>query len=86
MDITPKFELVEGSFDTLTNKMLVIVSDNHGTVELCFKEEGCGWNIPFAKIELYDSNKYIDFKATLPDAEKLGEEICRRWNECQNKQ
>ena len=85
MDITPRFQFVEGSFDTLTNKMLVIASDNNGTVELCFKEEGCGWNIPFAEIKLYDSELYVDFKATMPDAKKLGEEISRRWNECTNK-
>lgn len=85
MDITPKFKFVEGSFNTKTNKMLVIASDNHGTVELCFKEEDCGWNIPFAKIKLFDSGLYKDFKATMEDAQKLGEEIARRWNECADK-
>lgn len=85
MDITPKFKFVEGSFNTKTNRMLVIASDNHGTVELCFKEEDCGWNIPFAEIKLYDSGLYKDFKATMEDARKLGEEIARRWNECADK-
>ena len=85
MEITPKFQFVEGSFDTLTNKMLVIANENHGRVDLCFKEEGCGWNIPFAKIELYDSNLFVDYKATLEDAKKLGAEISRRWNECTDK-
>lgn len=85
MDITPKFKFVEGSFNTKTNKMLVIASDNHGTVELCFKEEDCGWNIPFAEIKLFDSGLYKDFKATMKDARKLGEEIARRWNECADK-
>ncbi|GJG35762.1 hypothetical protein [Prevotella lacticifex] len=85
MDITPKFKFVEGSFNTKTNRMLVIASDNHGTVELCFKEEDCGWNIPFAKIKLFDSGLYKDFKATMEDARKLGEEIARRWNECADK-
>lgn len=85
MEITPKFKFVEGSFDTKTNKMLCIASDNHGTVELCFKEEGCGWNIPFAEIKLYDSELYKDFKATMSDAKALGDEIARRWNECNDK-
>ena len=78
MEITPNFKFVEGSFETKTNKMLCIASDNHGTVELCFKEEGCGWNIPFAKIELFDSGLYKDFKATMNDAKALGDEIARR--------
>lgn len=85
MDITPKFEYIKGSFDTKTNKMLCIASDNHGTVQLCFKEQDCGWNIPFAEIKLFDSELYIDFKATLADAKKLGDEIARRWNECNEK-
>lgn len=85
MNITPKLEFVEGSFDTKTNKMLCIASDNHGTVNLCFRESDCGWNIPFAEIKLYDSNRYVDFKATMEDAKKLGDEIARRWNECNDK-
>ena len=85
MEINQKFKFVEGSFDTLTDKMLCIASDNHGKVELCLKEEGCGWNIPIGEITLYDSGLYIDFKATMEDARKLGDEISRRWNECNNK-
>ena len=85
MKITPKFKFVEGSFDTETNKMLVIASDAYGTVELCFNEVDCGWNIPIAEIKLFDSELYKDFKETLSDAKLLGEEICRRWNECGNK-
>ena len=71
MEIQQRFKFVEGNFDTLTNKMLCIASDKHGTVELCFK--------------LYDSGLYKDFAATMPDAKKLGEEIARRWNECRDK-
>lgn len=85
MKITPIFRFVEGSFDTETNKMVCVASDHRGTVDLCFKEEGSYWNIPFATIELYDSELYKDFKSTFEDAKKLGEEICRRWNECGNK-
>lgn len=85
MEITPKFKFVEGSFETKTNKMLCLASDKHGTIELCFKEEGCGWNIPFAEIKLYDSELYKDFKATMNDAKALGDEIARRWNECIDK-
>ena len=85
MKITPKFDFVEGSFDTLTDKMLCIASDKHGTVKLCFKDESCGMNIPIGEIKLFDSNRYVDFKATMGDAKKLGDEIARRWNECNDK-
>ena len=81
MVITPKFRFVEGSFDTKESKMLCLASDNHGTVELCIKDPDCGWNVPIGEIKLYDSNLYVDFKATMEDAQKLGDEIARRFNE-----
>lgn len=85
MEINQKFRFVEGCFETLTDKMLCIADDNHGTIELCLKEQDCGWNIPIGQIKLYSGNLYKDFKATFEDAKKLGEEISRRWNECPNK-
>ena len=69
MEIKPKFQFVEGSFDTQRVKLLCIPDDNHGRVDLCIKDPDCGWNIPIG----------------LPDATKLGEEIARRWNECETK-
>lgn len=33
------------------------------------------------EMELYSSERYVDFKATLEDATKFGEEICRRFNQ-----
>lgn len=81
MEITPKLRYVEGSFDTRNCKMLCIASDNHGTVELCVNEPGSNWNIPIGEIKLYNSGLYVDFKATMPDAKKLGDEISRRFNE-----
>jgi len=32
-------------------------------------------------ITLYDSERYVDFNATLGDAIKFREKICRRFNE-----
>lgn len=85
MEITPKFNCVEGGFSTLEVKMLCLASDNHGVVELCVNEPNSCWNIPIAEIKLYDSGLYKDFKETMPDAKKLGDEISRRWNECKDK-
>lgn len=59
-------------------ELLCISKERLGSVELCFR--GGGWNIPFAKIKLYDSNRAIDADATFESAKFLGEEICRRWN------
>jgi len=59
-------------------ELLCISNKSYGCVELCFK--GGGWNIPFAKIKLYDSSLAIDADAVFESAEFLGEEICRRWN------
>lgn len=81
MKITPKFDFVSGSFDTDEVKMLCLPNDNHGKVELCIKEQGCAWNIPIGCIKLHSRDLYVDFKATIEDATKLGEEIARRWNE-----
>lgn len=59
-------------------ELLYISKERYGSVELCFR--GGGWNIPFAKIKLYDSNRAIDADAVFESANFLGEEICRRWN------
>lgn len=81
MEITPKIKFVSGSFDTKEVSLVLVPSDNHGTIELCVKEPGCGWNIPIGEIKLYSSELYVDFKKTYDDAVKFGNEICRRFNE-----
>ncbi len=86
MEITPRFEYVDGSFDTKDVKLLCVASDHQGTVRLCIREPGSNWNIPVGEIKLYDSDLYVDFKATLEDARRFGDEIARRWNECETKQ
>ena len=85
MIITPKFQFVEGSFDTERVKLICIPSDNHGRVDLCIKDPDRGWNIPIGQIKLFSRDLHSDFKETLPEATKLGEEIARRWNECETK-
>lgn len=81
MEITPKIQFVSGSFDTKEVKLMLVPSDNYGKVSLCVKEAHSNWNIPIGEIKLYSSDRYVDFKATLEDATKFGEEICRRFNE-----
>jgi hypothetical protein len=86
MEITPKWDLCEGSFDTKEVKMLCVPNKNHGCVNLCIKEPNNCWNFPIAQIKLHSKDLYVDFEATYEDAVKLGEEIARRWNECDEKQ
>ena len=47
MEIKPKFQFVEGSFDTQRVKLLCIPDDNHGRVDLCIKDPDCGWEYPY---------------------------------------
>lgn len=81
MEITPKIQFVSGNFDTKEVELHLVPSDNHGKVSLCVKEPGATWLIPVGEIKLYSSDLYVDFKATLEDATKFGEEICRRFNQ-----
>lgn len=81
MEITPKFQYIKGSFDTKEVNLVLVPKQKHGEVLLCVKEPGSGFNLPIGEITLYDSELYVDFEATLDDATKLGEEICRRFNE-----
>ena len=85
MEITPKFDFVKGSFNTKECRLECVVDDNHGKVDLCIKEPNSNWLIPIGKIILHSKDLYVDFKSTLSDAKLLGDEICRRWNECTDK-
>lgn len=66
--------------DMVENLVLACVQKpKYSSVELCFKGGG-GWNIPFAKIKLYDRDLAIHADATFESAAALGSEIARRWN------
>jgi len=84
MNITPKIDYVEGSFDTKDCQMVCVPRWKYGTVHLCIKTEN-GWNVPVGEIQLYDSDLMKDAMATFEDASAFGEEIARRWNECNSK-
>ena len=84
MRITPKIDFVTGSFNTKTVQMYCLGSKNHGIVTLGLKEEKA-MGIPIAEIKLHSKDLYVDFKATYNDAVAFGNEIARRWNECQDK-
>ena len=82
MKIKPKWNFSKGTFDTKEVKMLCVPSDKHGEINLCIKD---GFNYAIAEIKLYSGNLYVNFKETYDDAVKLGNEIARRWNECETK-
>ena len=83
MIITPKLEYVEGNFDTKNSEMVCVPKWKYRTVELCIKAGN--WNIPMAEIKLYDSDRFKEADETFEDAKVFGEEIARRWNECNDK-
>ena len=78
MEITPKITHVEGNFDTKTGELVCVPSLKNGSVLLCMKSN---FNVPIAEIKIYDTERYVDFVSTFDDASKLGEEICRRFNQ-----
>jgi hypothetical protein len=83
MKVTPKMNFVEGDFDTKDAVMVCVPKWKYRTVELCIKAGN--WNIPMAEIKLYDSELFKDADVTFDDAKAFGEEIARRWNECNDK-
>ena len=43
------------------------------------------WNVPISKVKLHHGETVGDVKDVFDDAVKLGEEIARRYNECEVK-
>lgn len=82
MKINHKFKFVKGDFDMDKGEIECVSNSKYNLVELCFKGN---MFIPFAEIVLYTRDYHAS--EVFEDAEKLGDEICRRWNnELKNKQ
>ena len=77
MNVSHRFEFVEGDFDTDTGKLSCVGNRKYGLVELCFDE---GVHIPFARVKLHSRDRAVDADAVFDDAKRLGDEIARRWN------
>lgn len=82
MEIKHKFEYVNGSFETETGELICVGNRKYGRVNICFKSN---MHIPFAKIDLCTHDRAKDYDEVFEDAKALGDEICRRWNECTTK-
>lgn len=80
MEISQKFDGVDGTFETLFGELVCVKKEKYGEVLLCFKSN---MNIPFASIKLYSGNRAVDADAVFDDAANLGDEIVRRWNEAE---
>ncbi len=57
-------------------ELICVSKEKHQSVDLCFRARE--WNIPFASIKLYDTNRFIDARNTFPCASFLGTEIASR--------
>jgi len=75
-DITHKFENVTGSISLDEIEIIAVSSKKNARVDLCIK---ANMNIPFAKIQLYSRDRFVDADACFDSAVDLGEEIERRW-------
>ena len=84
MLIASKFHYFSGSFDTKTTEMVCVVKRKYLTVYLCMKSDN-GWNLPIAHLQLSSSDSCKVIEPLFEDMCKLGEEIARRWNECNEK-
>lgn len=78
MIIKHKIDFLEGDIETDSEKMACVGNKKYGEVSLCLKAGNM--NVGFAKIRLFSSNLAADADAVFDDAERLGEEIARRWN------
>lgn len=81
-EIDHRFDCVQGTFNTESGEIIAIGNKKYGRVTLCFKAR---MHIPFAQIKLYSRDLAVDADAVFDAALKLGEEIARRWNECEEK-
>ncbi|MDS9915003.1 hypothetical protein EFK68_02770 [Pseudomonas aeruginosa] len=78
MEISPRLDGVDGTFNTDTGQLKCVPYPKYAEVLLCFAERA---NIPFARIKLHSEDRYQTALAVLPDAVQLGDEITKRWNE-----
>ena len=81
MEINTKIRFVEGAFETKTGELICVSSHQDRRVDICFRSN---MHVPFAQIRLFSMDRFADASDTFEDAKKMGEEICRRWNECEN--
>lgn len=79
MKIEHKFKFVKGGFDTDKGEIGCVSNSKYNSVELCFK---ANMLIPFAEIVLYTQDYHAS--VVFEDAKKLGDEICKRWNQNNN--
>ena len=87
MKIEQDWDFVEGSFDTETTDMVCVSKHKYNDVILCVRTPGSsqGALLPIARIKLHSQDTNASAAKVFEDAEKLGYEIARRWNNCGDK-
>ena len=70
---------VHGELLLESAEMHCVSKRKYVSVELGVSEKGC-MIVPFAKIKLYASDKFVDAEKTFADAKELGEAIAVAWN------
>lgn len=80
MEIKQKFDYVDGTFNTETDKLVCVPSSKYMSVDLALKSSGGGMNIGFSRIRLHSKDLYVDAKEVFESASNLCEEIVKRFN------
>lgn len=75
MEIEMKSDIVSGSFDTKTEKLMCIPSNKYKEVDICLENKGS------MHLQIFDISRTMPYE----DRKKFGEELCRRWNEFKDK-
>jgi len=78
VQIPHRFSVLEGEINLDKLKILCLHYKKYAEALLCFEVGNA--NISFAKIKLFDSDRWVDAEGTYEGACRLGDEIVKRWN------
>ncbi len=81
-ELKHRFEGVTGSISIDELEIISVSKKKYAEVYLCIKSN---MNLPFAKIKLYNTDRFIDAESCFESAKALGKEIERHWQrpDCQ---
>lgn len=79
MKITPRSDLIAGSFDTLTAELVAVPKQKYAEVTIAVRCDGSRSSMSFIDVRLHDGSMGKAMEA-FEDAGAFAQEIVRRWN------